>query len=226
MRDKDGITAALRLAYLAAQLRDAGSSVPEMLDDLARRHGLHATNQLAIRVADVSLIADAMARLRAAAPAQLAGSPVVTVTDLSVGSAELPPTDGLLYLTAQNDRVIIRPSGTEPKLKCYLEVIVPVADPRTSRPPAGWPPPASSGCARTWRRRRPLSASDGSAPGASGRSRRRRAVLHVSGRSRRGRAVPPRVGRRLPPLAHWRGKRPLSPPAGVRVAGAWCTTGP
>ncbi|GAA1653630.1 phospho-sugar mutase [Georgenia ruanii] len=129
VRDKDGITAALRLAYLAAQLRDAGSSVPEMLDDLARRHGLHGTSQLAIRVADVGLIADAMARLRAAAPAMLAGAPVVTVTDLSAGSADLPPTDGLSYLTAQNDRVIIRPSGTEPKLKCYLEVVVPVADP-------------------------------------------------------------------------------------------------
>ena len=72
-------------------------------------------------------IAGAMARLRAAAPATLAGSPVTTATDLAEGSAELPATDALLYLTAAGDRVIVRPSGTEPKLKCYLEVVVPVA---------------------------------------------------------------------------------------------------
>ena len=129
VRDKDGISAAVRLAYLVAQLRDRTMSVIDALDDLARRHGLHATSQLAVRVEDVALIAAAMERLRAAGPATLAGSPVVSVTDLATGSAELPPTDGLMYLTAADDRVIIRPSGTEPKLKSYLEVIVPVADP-------------------------------------------------------------------------------------------------
>ncbi|MFH5822203.1 phospho-sugar mutase [Georgenia sp. AZ-5] len=129
VRDKDGISAALRLAYLAAQLRDSASSFVEALDELARRHGLHATSQLSIRVEDLTRIAEAMTRLRSSGPATLAGSRVVTTTDLALGSAELPPTDGMLYVTAQNDRVIVRPSGTEPKLKCYLEVVVPVEDP-------------------------------------------------------------------------------------------------
>ncbi|GAA4287790.1 phospho-sugar mutase [Georgenia daeguensis] len=125
VRDKDGISAAVRIAYLAAQLRDRGESFLDALDHLARRHGVHETSQISVRVSDLSLIAGTMARLRADGPATLAGSPVVTTTDLAAGSADLPPTDGLLYLTAAGDRVIIRPSGTEPKLKCYLEVVVP-----------------------------------------------------------------------------------------------------
>jgi phosphomannomutase len=129
VNDKDGISAALAVALLAAELKALGRTLVDRLDELALEHGLFVTGQLSVRVEDLSLIADAMARLRRAAPTRLAGSPVVTVTDLSEGSAELPPTDGLLYLTAQNDRVVVRPSGTEPKLKCYLEVVVPVADP-------------------------------------------------------------------------------------------------
>ncbi|MCK6210011.1 phospho-sugar mutase [Georgenia sp. EYE_87] len=125
VRDKDGISAAVRIAYLAAQLRDRGESFLDALDHLARRHGVHETSQVSVRVSDLSLIADTMARLRAGGPTTLAGAPVVTTTDLAAGSADLPPTDGLLYLTAAGDRVIIRPSGTEPKLKCYLEVVVP-----------------------------------------------------------------------------------------------------
>jgi phosphomannomutase len=125
VRDKDGISAAVRIAYLAAQLTDRGESFLDALDHLARRHGVHETSQISVRVSDLSLIADTMARLRAGGPTTLAGSPVVTTTDLAAGSEDLPPTDGLLYLTAAGDRVIIRPSGTEPKLKCYLEVVVP-----------------------------------------------------------------------------------------------------
>ncbi|MPV38874.1 phospho-sugar mutase [Georgenia subflava] len=126
VRDKDGISAALRLAYLAAQLHDDGQTFTDALDELALRHGLHATSPLSVRVEDLALIGEAMARLRTGGPTTLAGSPVITTTDLAEGSDELPPTDGLLYLTAAGDRVIIRPSGTEPKLKAYLEVVVPV----------------------------------------------------------------------------------------------------
>ncbi|WP_127130440.1 phospho-sugar mutase [Georgenia sp. SYP-B2076] len=129
VRDKDGISASVRLAYLVAQLRDANMSVIDALDALAVRHGLHATSQLSVRVEDPDLITAAMERLRAAAPASLAGSPVVTASDLAEGSDELPATNALVYLTAAGDRVIVRPSGTEPKLKAYLEVVVPVADP-------------------------------------------------------------------------------------------------
>jgi phosphomannomutase len=126
--DKDGVSAALLLCEIAAEAKAAGRSLPELLDDIATEHGLHATDQLSVRVTDLSLIAAAMERLRTAPPATLGGSPVTTADDLTKGSADLPPTDGLRYRTADGSRVVVRPSGTEPKLKCYLEVVVPVAD--------------------------------------------------------------------------------------------------
>ncbi|MDX5317869.1 MAG: phospho-sugar mutase, partial [Actinomycetes bacterium] len=100
----------------------------DLLDRLAVQHGAHATNPLTIRVEDLSRISRAMAALRATPPAELAGSPVVETADLSAGWHGLPPTDALYFLTEAGDRVIARPSGTEPKLKCYLESIVPVVD--------------------------------------------------------------------------------------------------
>jgi len=126
VRDKDGITAALLLVVHAAQLASIGRTIQDALDDIARRYGVYATGQLSVRVADLGLIGAAMARLRKAPPTALAGSAVVRSADLATGSDELPPTDGLLYETDDRDRVIVRPSGTEPKLKSYLEVIVDV----------------------------------------------------------------------------------------------------
>ena len=128
VRDKDGVTAAVRVADLVATLKAAGRGPADLLDDLARAHGLHKTAPLTFRVDDVALIAEGMARLRANPPATLAGATVTAVHDLSDGWEGLPPTDGLMLLTEADDRVIARPSGTEPKLKCYLEVIVPVAE--------------------------------------------------------------------------------------------------
>lgn len=128
VRDKDGISAALRLAQLAARVKAEGRTLVDLLDDLARRHGLHLTDQLSTRFADLAQIPATMARFRAAPPASLAGSPVVEVRDLSEGSGELPPTDGLLLLAADGSRVVVRPSGTEPKVKCYLEVVLDVVD--------------------------------------------------------------------------------------------------
>ncbi|MFH9467949.1 phospho-sugar mutase [Streptomyces clavifer] len=126
VRDKDGITAALLVAELASVLKQKGRTLLDLLDDLAVEHGLHATDQLSVRVEDLSVIADAMRRLRENPPAALAGLPVTSAEDLSRGTELLPPTDGLRYhLTGA--RVIVRPSGTEPKLKCYLEVVLPVA---------------------------------------------------------------------------------------------------
>ena len=98
------------------------------LERLARLHGLHVSSPLTFRVEEIDQIASGMARLRAQPPSVLAGSPVVEVSDLSQGYRGLPPTDGVLVLTEAGDRVIARPSGTEPKLKCYLEVILPVAE--------------------------------------------------------------------------------------------------
>ncbi|MER7930387.1 phospho-sugar mutase [Streptomyces sp. NPDC096057] len=126
VRDKDGITAALLITELASELKAEGRDLLDLLDDLAVEHGLHATDQLSVRVEDVSVIADAMRRLREQPPTALAGLAVTKAEDLAEGTDKLPPTDGLRY-TLDGARVIVRPSGTEPKLKCYLEVVVPVA---------------------------------------------------------------------------------------------------
>ena len=126
VRDKDGISAAVTFASLASRLKSEGSSIEAELDRIRNRDGYFATAPLSFRLDDVSLIATAMAKLRENPPATLAGSPVAEVRDLSAGYEGLPPTDGILLLSESNSRVIVRPSGTEPKLKCYLEV---VADP-------------------------------------------------------------------------------------------------
>ncbi|WP_159697722.1 phospho-sugar mutase [Arthrobacter sp. 18067] len=123
VRDKDGISAAVLIAELAAAAKAEGRTIFDTLDDLYLVHGLHASDQLSIRVADLGLLDAMMNRLRVNPPEAFGGSAVEVFTDLAEGSEALPPTDGLLYLTRDLTRVIIRPSGTEPKLKCYLEVI-------------------------------------------------------------------------------------------------------
>ena len=127
VQDKDGVSAALLLAEMAAGLRAQGRTLLDVLDDLAVAHGLHATDAFSVRVADLALIATVMGRLRSTSPEQVGGVPVTRVDDLAQGSPDLPPTEGLCYHLADGSRVIVRPSGTEPKLKAYLEVIVPVA---------------------------------------------------------------------------------------------------
>ena len=119
VRDKDGISAAVLACDLAAELKAAGRSIPDVLDDLAVAHGLHTTGAVSMRVADLSVISGWMRTLRSALPSTLLGEDVVTATDL------LPQTDGV-RLATDRARVIVRPSGTEPKLKCYLEIVTPV----------------------------------------------------------------------------------------------------
>lgn len=128
VRDKDGITAALLVTELASTLKEQGRTLLDALDDLAVAHGLHATDQLSVRVEDLTIIAKAMAALREAPPAELAGLRVARAEDLTQGTTTLPPTDGLRYTLdgEYRARVIVRPSGTEPKLKCYLEAVIPV----------------------------------------------------------------------------------------------------
>ncbi|MEU8044595.1 phospho-sugar mutase [Micromonospora echinofusca] len=121
VRDKDGITAALTVAELAAGLKARGLTLTDRLDELAAEFGVHHTDQLSVRVDDLRLIADAMARIRAATPTTLLGQPVTEAQDL------LPEADVVILRTG-SARVVIRPSGTEPKLKAYLEVVEPVAD--------------------------------------------------------------------------------------------------
>lgn len=125
VKDKDGVSALLLLCELAAATKAEGRALVDVLDDLALEHGLHATDQLSARVTDLSQIANAMERLRSNPPSELGGLPIEGVDDLALGSPDLPPTEGLRYRLA-GARVIVRPSGTEPKLKCYLEVVVPV----------------------------------------------------------------------------------------------------
>ncbi|MBN1093869.1 phospho-sugar mutase [Blastococcus sp. TML/M2B] len=120
-RDKDGISAALAVALLAAELKESGRTLLDRLDELAVEHGLFATGQLSVRVDDLTLISDAMARVRARPPATLLGRPV-TFADLAL---EPTPVDAVRLL-GDGVRVIVRPSGTEPKLKAYLETVVPV----------------------------------------------------------------------------------------------------
>ncbi len=122
-RDKDGISAALAIALLAAELKAGGRTLTDRLDELAREHGLFATGQLSVRVEDLTLISDAMARLRADPPARLLGRDVTAADLLS----EDPPVDAVRLL-GDGVRVVVRPSGTEPKLKAYLETVVPVHD--------------------------------------------------------------------------------------------------
>jgi phosphomannomutase len=126
VRDKDGVSAGLLLVELAARLKAEGRDLADRLDEIATEHGLHATDQLSVRVSDLRLIADAMERLRSAPPERLGGLAVLRVDDLSEGSETLPPTEGLRYRLADGAKVVVRPSGTEPKLKCYLEVVIPV----------------------------------------------------------------------------------------------------
>ncbi|MCB1263708.1 MAG: phospho-sugar mutase [Mycobacterium sp.] len=125
VKDKDGITASLLMLEMVAALKADGRGPQDVLDDLARRFGLYATSQLSVRVSDLSQITDAMARLRAAPPSWLGGREVLKFDDLEKGTDGLPPTDGLRF-GLHDARVIVRPSGTEPKLKCYLQVVVPV----------------------------------------------------------------------------------------------------
>jgi len=128
VKDKDGVSALLLVCELAAAEKARGRTLRDVLDDIARTHGLHATDQLSVRFDDLAQIPATMERLREHPPTELGGFAVEHVDDLSLGSDELPPTDGLRYRLADHARVIVRPSGTEPKVKCYLEVVVPVDD--------------------------------------------------------------------------------------------------
>jgi len=129
VRDKDGITAALAFAGLAAAEKARGRTVLDRLDDLARELGVHATGQRSLRIEGVGgmdRMRAAVDRLAASPPAALAGVPVTEVEDLRLGG-RLPPTDGVV-VRGEGVRLIVRPSGTEPKLKCYGEAVVMVGE--------------------------------------------------------------------------------------------------
>ena len=124
--DKDGISALIRVLTLAAGLKAERRTVADRLDDIASIYGVYETDQLSVRVDDLTLIDAAMVRLRTQPPTTLLGQPA-QVIDLAAGTDELPPTDGVL-LAGERVTVVVRPSGTEPKLKCYLEARVPLTE--------------------------------------------------------------------------------------------------
>jgi phosphomannomutase len=126
VRDKDGLTAGLTVLALAAEAKAAGRTLADDLDELARRHGVHATAQLSLRdeaPGGLERIRAGVGALRSSPPARLADREVTAVTDLL--AAHDPPTDAVVLDLDGGARVVVRPSGTEPKLKAYLEVVAP-----------------------------------------------------------------------------------------------------
>jgi phosphomannomutase len=128
VNDKDGISAAIFLAQVAMDLKRDGLSISDLLNQVWERHGFHGTEQISIRVADMSAITRLLAGLRQNPPKEIAGRTVESIDDLAAPKDGLPPTDGLRIWLAGGIRIIVRPSGTEAKMKCYIEVITATSD--------------------------------------------------------------------------------------------------
>ncbi len=124
VRDKDGIGAALAMLALAAEAKAAGRSVLDRYDALEIAHGVHLTSQVTLRTADQAQV---MRRLRADPPAEFAGQPVTALADLARGGEGGLPAADVLIFRLPGARVVLRPSGTEPKIKCYIEIVEPLA---------------------------------------------------------------------------------------------------
>jgi phosphomannomutase len=121
VRDKDGISAATAALALAVRLHEAGKTIADRLDDFTARFGAYASDQISIRVTDLDRIGRIMAGLRAQPPSELGGVRVERIDDLRAGSENLPPSDVLRIVLADGSRAMVRPSGTEPKLKIYID---------------------------------------------------------------------------------------------------------
>jgi phosphomannomutase len=132
VNDKDGISAAIFLAQIAMDLKRDGLTLANLLDEIWERHGFHGTEQISIRVADMTAITKLLAGLRQNPPAEIAGRKVESIDDLAAPKDGLPPTDGLRIWLTGGIRIIVRPSGTEAKMKCYIEVITKTADESTA----------------------------------------------------------------------------------------------
>jgi len=128
VNDKDGISAAIFLAQIAMDLKREGLTISDLLNQVWERHGFHGTEQISIRVTDMSAITNVLTGLRANPPREIAGRAVESIDDLAAPSDGLPPTDGLRIWLAGGIRIIVRPSGTEAKMKCYIEVVTATSD--------------------------------------------------------------------------------------------------
>jgi phosphomannomutase len=123
VNDKDGISAALLLAQIATDLKSEGRTLNDLLDEIWRTYGFHATEQISVRVTDLAVISTIMNSLRTKPMSEIGRFKVLSMDDLAKPANSLPPTDGLRFTLEQNIRIIIRPSGTEPKIKCYIEIV-------------------------------------------------------------------------------------------------------
>ena len=182
VKDKDGVSALLLLCELAAETKAAGRTLVDVLDDLAVTHGLHATDQVSVRVADLSLIAAAMARLRAAPPSALGGLAVERVDDLALGSRRpcRPPTAcASASPTAPGSSsgpAAPSPSSSATSRSSSRSTPRPVSTRRGSRPRPGW-----TRSARRRGRARPLRAQ--TQPARRRTARRSRASAAISGQA-------------------------------------------
>ena len=132
VNDKDGVSAAIFLTQIAMDLKRDGLTLANLLDEVWDRHGFHGTEQISIRVADMSAITRLLAGLRQNPPAEIAGRKVDSIDDLAAPKDGLPPTDGLRIWLSGGIRMIVRPSGTEAKMKCYIEVITKTSEESTA----------------------------------------------------------------------------------------------
>lgn len=121
IRDKDGISAAVAVLALFSDLKASGRSFAEHRAEFAERYGAFASGQISVRVSDLARIPELMARLRQDPPREIGGIRVEQIDDFADGFGPFPPSDILRFHLAGGSRVIVRPSGTEPKLKCYLD---------------------------------------------------------------------------------------------------------
>src|SRR5690606_12349149 len=121
IRDKDGISAAVAVLALCSDLKAGGRSFAEHRAEFAERFGAFASGQISVRVADLARIPELMARLRQDPPREIGGIRVEQIDDFADGFGPFPPSDILRFHLAGGSRVIVRPPGTEPKRKCYLD---------------------------------------------------------------------------------------------------------
>jgi phosphomannomutase len=121
IRDKDGISAAVDFLSLASELKAAGKTIEDHLDDFAEKFGAFASGQISVRVDDLAEIGQTMARLRLTPPASIGTIQVESIDDFIEGFERFPPSDILRIHLVGGARVIVRPSGTEPKLKVYID---------------------------------------------------------------------------------------------------------
>jgi phosphomannomutase len=123
IRDKDGISAAVALLSIVSELKSQGSTLSDHLDEFSMTFGHFASDQISLRVSDLSEIPRLMTSLRSSQPVSVGGIAVATVDDLLEGSSGFPPSDVLRFWLEDGSRIMVRPSGTEPKLKVYIDVV-------------------------------------------------------------------------------------------------------